>query len=87
MKATYRSKFLANTESIEAAKANCPPGVNPTLWVDFVDYELQPKVKERNAKNRAMNEIGTTNGRKTFSQIHKELVRITFEIKMSFDHV
>ena len=81
---------MANTESIEAAKANCPPGVNPTLWVDFVDYEFQPKVKDRNtknAKNRAMNDIGTTNGRKTFSQIHKELVRITLEIKISFDHV
>jgi hypothetical protein len=72
---------LDKAENIETAKANCPPAINPALWVDFVDYELQPKVKQRNAKNaanRAMNKIGGTNGRKTFSQIHDELVRIIF---------
>ncbi|KAL6552591.1 hypothetical protein OROHE_007955 [Orobanche hederae] len=72
----YRAKYLAKAATIEDARANIPPSTNPALWSEFVDREFKIEVKERNKKfkaNRSTNTVGSTLGRKTYSQKHYEM--------------
>lgn len=75
----YRAEYLAKAATIEDARANIPPSINPALWSEFVDREFKTEVKERNEKfkaNRSANTVGCALGRKTYSQKHYEMVRI-----------
>ncbi|KAL6584303.1 hypothetical protein OROMI_003592 [Orobanche minor] len=72
----YRAEYLAKAATIEDARANIPPSINPSLWSEFVDREFKTEVKERKKKfkaNRSTNTVGSTLGRKTYSQKHFEM--------------
>ncbi|KAL6552799.1 hypothetical protein OROHE_008163 [Orobanche hederae] len=72
----YRAEYLAKAATIEDARANIPPSINPALWIEFVDREFKTEIKERNKKfkaNRSTNTVGSTLGRKTYSQKHYEM--------------
>ncbi|KAL6558270.1 hypothetical protein OROMI_018620 [Orobanche minor] len=72
----YRAEYLAKAATIEDAGVNIPPSINPALWSEFVDREFKTGVKERKKKfkaNRSTNTVGSTLGRKTYSQKHYEM--------------
>ncbi|KAL6585647.1 hypothetical protein OROMI_002291 [Orobanche minor] len=72
----YRAEYLAKAAIIEDASAKIPPSINPALWSEFVDREFKAEVEERNKKfkaNRSINTVGSTLGRKTYSQKHYEM--------------
>ncbi|KAL6575937.1 hypothetical protein OROHE_000408 [Orobanche hederae] len=75
----YRAEYLAKAATIEDARANIPPSINPALWSEFVDREFKTEVKERNKNfkaNRSKNTVGSTLGRKTYSQKHYEMDKV-----------